>query len=114
MDDRKPEGPGDHDRLALSESQQAAIQRLSRDTTVIRPPIKLAREAFLANDAVERAHAEADPESFWAERAGDVEWAEPWSEVLRFEAPHHEWFVGGQLNVTVSCIDRHVYGDRRN
>ena len=114
MDDRMPEGPGDHDRLALSESQQAAIQRLTRDTTVIRPPIKLAREAFLANDAVERAHAETDPESFWAERASEVEWAEPWSEVLRFEAPHHQWFVGGQLNVTVSCIDRHVYGDRRN
>jgi len=100
--------------LALSETQQAAIRRLARDETVIRPPIRLAREAFLANDAVERAHAESDPESFWAERAAEVEWLEPWREVLRYDPPRHEWFVGGKLNVTASCIDRHVYGDRRN
>ena len=113
MSERRPDEKDPID-LALSESQQAAIRKLARDETVIRPPIRLAREAYLANDAVERAHAESDPESFWAERAADVEWIEPWTEVLRCDPPRHEWFVGGKLNVTVSCIDRHVYGDRRN
>ena len=101
-------------QLELSESQQAAIEKLARDEVVIRPAIRLAREAVMANDAVERAHAEADPEAFWAERAEAVEWIEPWREVLRFDPPHHEWFVGGKLNATANCLDRHVHGDRRN
>jgi len=98
----------------LSESQQAAIQRLQRDENVIPAPIWLSRQAHLANDAVDRAHALQDPEGFWAEQAKRVEWMEPFKEVCRFDPPRHQWFLGGKLNVTVNCIDRHVYSDRRN
>ncbi|KAA0252788.1 MAG: acetate--CoA ligase [Acidobacteria bacterium] len=100
--------------VELSESQQAAIQRLAKDENVIVPPIWLARQAVLPNDAVERAHAEMDPAGFWAEKARAVDWMEPFDEVCRFDLPRHEWFVGGKLNAAVNCIDRHVYGDRRN
>lgn len=100
--------------VELSESQQAAIQRLAKDENVIVPPIWLARQAVLANDAVERAHAEMDPSGFWAEKARAVDWMEPFDEVCRLDLPRHEWFVGGKLNAAVNCIDRHVYGDRRN
>ena len=100
--------------LQLSETQQAAIAKLAQDEVVIKPPIRLAREAYLANDEIERAAALADPEVFWAERARAIEWMEPFHTVLRFEPPHHEWFLGGKLNATVNCLDRHVYSDRRN
>ena len=109
---------GSHDSLQapdhLSESQQAAIQRLQRDENVIPAPIWLARQAYLANDAVERAHAQTDPEEFWSDRAKLVDWMEPFKEVCRFDPPAHQWFVGGKLNATVNCIDRHVYSERRN
>jgi len=98
----------------LSESQQAAIMRLQKDENIIPAPVWLSRQAYLANDNVERAHADRDPDAFWAERAKLVDWMEPYQEVSRFDPPRHEWFVGGKLNVTVNCIDRHVYSERRN
>ncbi len=109
-------GPQDdlHAAAQLSESQQAAIQRLQRDENVIPAPIWLSRQAHLANDAVERAHAQTDPDGFWRDRAKLVDWIEPFKEVSRFDPPAHQWFVGGKLNVSVNCIDRHVYSERRN
>jgi acetyl-CoA synthetase len=98
----------------LSESQVAAIQRLQRDEHVIPAPIWLSRQAHLANDGVDRAHALQDPEGFWREQAKRVDWLEPFREVCRFDPPAHQCFLGGKLNVTQNCIDRHVYSDRRN
>ncbi len=116
MSDSHPAGPAPAQAptLALSESQQAAIARLAKDEVVIPPPISLAREAVLRNDAVERMHALSDPEGFWADKAAALDWIEPWQQVMRFQAPEHEWFLGGKLNASVNCIDRHVYSDRRN
>jgi acetyl-CoA synthetase len=99
--------------LDLSQSQQAAIEKLAKDENVIHPPIWMARDAVIRNDVVEREHAFLSPDDFWAEKASAVEWMEPWKEVCRFQPPNHEWFIGGKLNATVSCIDRHVYGDKR-
>ncbi len=98
----------------LSGSQQAAISALATDERVIHAPIWLAKQAYISNDVVERTYAHSDPEAFWRERAAMVEWMEPFREVCRFDPPNHEWFVGGKLNATVSCIDRHVYSERRN
>ena len=52
--------------------------------------------------------AAADPESYWAGRAGELQWYTPWREVLQWTPPHAKWFVGGTLNVSVNCIDRHL------
>jgi acetyl-CoA synthetase len=97
----------------LTEAQRAAIDALSRDERVIAAPVWLAQQATVANDVVERAFAEKDPEGFWRDKARLVEWMKPFDRVLRFEPPRHAWFEGGKLNATVSCVDRHVYGDRR-
>ena len=55
-----------------------------------------------------------DPEAFWAGFAGELEWIEPWKEVLRWKPPYAEWFVGGKLNASANCLDRHVRSWRRN
>ncbi|MFE6863883.1 acetate--CoA ligase [Nocardia sp. NPDC057668] len=53
--------------------------------------------------------AAADREGFWAEQAGRLHWAEPWTRVLDWDdAPFAKWFVGGKLNVAYNCVDRHV------
>ena len=63
---------------------------------------------------MERQYASQDPDEFWKDKAKLIEWMRGFEEVYRFgENGKHEWFVGGKLNATVNCIDRHVFGDRR-
>ena len=58
--------------------------------------------------------AARDPEAFWEGFAKELEWMQPWSTVLDWKPPHAKWFVGGQLNISVNCLDRHVRTARRN
>lgn len=58
--------------------------------------------------------ADEDPEGFWAEIAGELAWDKPWSRVLDWKLPDAKWFVGGRLNATASCLDRHVATWRKN
>jgi acetyl-CoA synthetase len=58
--------------------------------------------------------AARDPEEFWARFARELEWMRPWDRVLEWNPPNARWFVGGRLNVSVNCLDRHVRGPRRN
>src|SRR5207247_2248755 len=67
-----------------------------------------------ANDESGYARAAKDPESFWAGFAAELEWIKPWSRVLDWKPPHARWFVGGQINASANCLDRHVRGARRN
>ncbi|MGZ4208690.1 MAG: acetate--CoA ligase, partial [Actinomycetota bacterium] len=52
--------------------------------------------------------AATDFEDFWAEQARLLDWFRPWERVLEWELPFAKWFVGGRLNVSVNCLDRHV------
>ena len=50
-----------------------------------------------------------DPESFWGGMAEkELAWFSPWKQVLKFRAPDAKWFVGGKLNVSFNCLDRHL------
>jgi acetyl-CoA synthetase len=60
------------------------------------------------------ARADRDPEAFWAGFAEELEWFSKWTRVLDWKPPHAKWFVGGTLNASVNCVDRHVRGARRN
>jgi acetyl-CoA synthetase len=78
------------------------------------PPSPAFRSQAVASDDGVYAEAERDPEAFWARLAGELEWSRPWTTVLDWKPPHAKWFVGGQLNASVNCLDRHVRGPRRN
>ncbi|MGQ0767275.1 MAG: acetate--CoA ligase [Gemmatimonadota bacterium] len=77
------------------------------------PPPEFARSAHV-NDWSMHERAAADYESFWAEQARALDWVTPWSRVLEWTPPHARWFVGGKLNVSANCLDRHALGPRRN
>jgi acetyl-CoA synthetase len=64
----------------------------------------------LAAYHAEYARSVADPEGFWAEQAATFHWQKPWKQVLKwnFRKPEVEWFVGGKLNITENCLDRHL------
>jgi acetyl-CoA synthetase len=58
--------------------------------------------------------AARDPEGFWARMAGELQWIRPWDRVLDWKPPRAQWFIGGKLNVSVNCLDRHLNGPRRD
>jgi acetyl-CoA synthetase len=53
-------------------------------------------------------------ERFWESQAEGLEWSTRWTRVLDWQEPHAKWFVGGKLNASVNCLDRHLRGARRN
>jgi len=54
------------------------------------------------------------PDKFWAREASELLWRKKWGKVLEWKEPFAKWFVGGQLNISENCLDRHLHGPRRN
>jgi acetyl-CoA synthetase len=72
------------------------------------PPPGFAEHAQ-CNDASIYAEADADWQGWWAARARSLDWFKPWDRVLDDDnPPFYKWFVGGELNVSHNCLDRHV------
>ena len=78
------------------------------------PPSKAWREGARITDAGVYERAAKNPEAFWEGFAKELEWIEPWSTVLEWKPPHARWFVGGKLNISANCLDRHVRSAHRN
>ncbi|MFC2048015.1 acetate--CoA ligase [Chloroflexota bacterium] len=55
-----------------------------------------------------------EPEEFWAEQARQLDWFKTWDKVLEWKPPFAKWFIGGQLNASYECVDRHVKTWRRS
>ncbi len=77
------------------------------------PPEGFAAAAHVRDDSLQ-VEADADMEAYWAKWAGELDWFQPWTKVLEWTPPHAKWFVGGKLNVSYNCLDRHLNGPRRN
>jgi acetyl-CoA synthetase len=88
-----------------------------RENRVFPPPAEFAAKAHVKSleqyEAMYRRSVE-DPEAFWAEAAQELEWFAPWARVLQGEGAHTKWFVGGKLNLSHNCVDRHALGARRD
>jgi len=89
------------------------IDVLLQENRKFAPPDEFRRQAHVSSPEL-YADAERDPERFWAEMAGSLEWSRPWDKVLDWAPPHAKWFVGGKLNASVNCLDRHIRTSRRN
>jgi len=64
----------------------------------------------------ERIYRESveQPEKFWGRIAEELHWFKKWSKVLEWNNPWAKWFVGGQINISYNCLDRHVRTSRKN
>ena len=89
------------------------IDVLLQENRRFEPSEEFRRQAQVSSTQI-YADAERDPERFWADMAGSLEWSRPWDTVLEWTPPHAKWFIGGKLNASVSCLDRHVRTARRN
>ena len=58
----------------------------------------------------------SDPDGFWAEQAERINWFKRWDKVSRwdFKTAKIEWFIGGNMNVSFNCLDRHLNSPRKN
>ena len=97
----------------MADPKTAEIADLLQEDRTFSPPDAFRAAAHVRDEEV-YARAERDPEAFWAGFASELEWFSPWSRVLEWKPPHAKWFVGGKLNASVNCVDRHVRTARRN
>jgi acetyl-CoA synthetase len=96
----------------MSEPKPAEISDLLREDRTFPPP-EAFRARALVHDPAIYEEAARDPDAFWAKYAAELEWSKPWDRVLDWQPPHARWFVGGRLNASVNCLDRHLRGPRR-
>ena len=105
------------DSVFFPHVRRRKIQRFPRSFTRIASssPPRVPRQRRSSRDAAVYEEAERDPEAFWAKFASELEWSRKWTQVLDWSnPPHAKWFVGGQINVSVNCVDRHIRTARRN
>ena len=85
-----------------------AIDALSYELRKFPPSTRFVAAAE-TNDQSLYEEAQRDHEGFWARQARElISWDKPWTTVCEWDLPYAEWFVGGQLNVSFNCLDRHV------
>ena len=89
------------------------IEALLAEERRFPPPEGVAQSANMADSGIYQRAAK-DPEAYWAQAAESLEWIRKWDRVLDWNPPIAQWFVGGKINVSVNCLDRHVRGWRRN
>ena len=89
------------------------IEALLAEERRFSPPEGVAQSANMADSGIYQRAAK-DPEAYWAQAAESLEWIRKWDRVLDWNPPIAQWFVGGKINVSVNCLDRHVRGWRRN
>jgi acetyl-CoA synthetase len=95
----------DAEQLDLELAELLEVERFE-------PPPEF-REQALLNDPAVYEQAAGDPEAWWARQAQELHWFRPWEQVLDdSNPPFYKWFVGGTLNVSYNCLDRHVQEGR--
>ena len=93
------------------------IDSLLKEDRLFEPPASFSSGAYIKSredyDRIYKRSVE-DPDGFWSEIAGELHWFKPWDKVLEWEEPFAKWFVGGRLNMSYNCVDRHLTSWRKN
>ena len=93
------------------------ITSVLKETRMFPPPPEFSAQAHIKSMAEYEQlwqRAKDDPEGFWGEQAESLDWIERWTKVREWNEPFVKWFVGGKLNVSANCLDRHLTGARKN
>ncbi|HRI03247.1 MAG TPA: acetate--CoA ligase [Pyrinomonadaceae bacterium] len=98
-------------------TDQTAIESVLHEDRIFPPPADFAANAHIKSfEEYERIYAEAaaDVPAFWAKQAAELDWFKKWDTVLEWNLPHAKWFVGGKINISYNCLDRHLTTSRKN
>jgi acetyl-CoA synthetase len=98
-------------------SADTSIDSVLQEQRKFEPPTEFAQRAYIKSlEEYERIYKESieEPEKFWGRVARELYWFKPWDKALEWNAPWAKWFVGGQINLSYNCLDRHVQTWRKN
>ncbi len=94
------------------------ITSVSRESRIFKPSAEFKNQANLGSFATyRRLYVESvnAPDKFWAKQAKEhLVWRKPFKQTLQWKPPHAKWFLGGKLNVSENCLDRHLGTAREN
>ncbi len=103
------------DPKSVSSLSNQDLESTLRENRVFPPPEEFSKQAHIKSlgeyEAMYKKSIE-DPEAFWAGIAKELHWFKPWDKVLEWNLPSAKWFVGGKMNLSYNCLDRHVKSDR--
>lgn len=94
-----------------------SIQSVLHETRKFPPPAEFTKHAHINSEAQYQQmwqRAKDDPAGFWGELASNLHWFKKWDHVLQGEMPETKWFVGGKINASYNCLDRHLTTWRKN
>ncbi len=96
---------------------QPDINSLLKEERLFSPSLEFCASAHIKNreeyDRIYKYSIE-HPDEFWAGIAKELHWFKTWDRVLEWNEPFAKWFVGGQLNISYNCLDRHLTNWRKN
>ena len=97
---------------------ESTIESILKEKRLFQPPTEFSGNAHIKSlDEYKQLYekAKANPEAFWAELAEqELHWFQKWEKVLDWQPPFAKWFVGGKINISYNCLDRHLTTWRRN
>ena len=97
---------------------QPTIESVLKEKRLFSPPAEFSQNAHIKSmEEYSQLYdkAKADPQQFWAELAEkELDWFEKWDTVLDWQPPFAKWFVGGKINISYNCLDRHLKTWRKN
>jgi acetyl-CoA synthetase len=98
-------------------SHQQDLDSVLRENRLFPPPQQFSERAHVQSlEQYEELYRKSiqDPEAFWAGAARELHWFKTWDRVLEWDLPWARWFVGGKINLSYNCLDRHVEGPNRD
>ncbi len=99
--------------MAKAIRKDEPIEALLKEGRRFPPPKSFANNALIRSPKLYQ-EARRDPVRWWERQARDLRWTKPWKKAHEWKLPYAKWFIGGKLNASVNCLDRHIEGPRRN
>ena len=91
----------------------ASFAALLEENRIFKPTPAFRAQAHIKSEEIYR-QANKDPLKFWETQAKALAWFKTWKKTLIWKPPFAQWFVGGKLNASYNCLDRHIVGSNRN
>jgi acetyl-CoA synthetase len=98
--------------MAKTSRRDEPIEALLKEGRKFPPPKAFVKKAQIKTTSVYQ-EARRNPVRFWERQARELRWMRPWKKALEWKLPYAKWFIGGKLNASDNCLDRHIEGPRR-
>ncbi|MET0850212.1 MAG: acetate--CoA ligase [Candidatus Rokuibacteriota bacterium] len=98
--------------MAKTAAVSTPIEALLKERRKFTPPKDFVKNANINRPSIYK-EAARNPAKFWEGWARQLRWFKPWKKTVEWKVPYAKWFIGGKLNVSDNCLDRHVTTARR-